>query len=148
MALGWHFGGDIEWGLNGVLLWVIPVSIYGRVRKYMDNRKTQDVVQAALTARTDGRLRMTESYRGIVRHVGKDDVVVLFEVDDDLVEHTYTRGQFVDSRMPEEGDRLAVFVHVVQLPTEESAETADETTEGTNEVRRRRRNVLRGEEEF
>ena len=103
--------------------------------------RAQDVVQAALTARTDGRLRMTESYEGVVRHVGRDDVVVLFEVDDDLVEHTYTRNQFVDSRLPEKGDRLAVYVHVAQLPPEESAEGADETTEGIDERPRRRRNI-------
>ena len=117
-------------------------------RRLSDAVTDQDMLRTALTARKNGQLRMTESYEGIVRHVGRDDVVVLFEVDDDLVEHTYTRDQFVDSRMPEEGDRLAVYVHVAQLPPEESAEGADETTEGIDELRRRRRNILRGDEEF
>lgn len=110
--------------------------------------RAQVVSQAALTARTDGRLRMTESYEGIVRHVGRDDVIVLFEVDDDLVEHTYTRDQFVDSRMPEEGDRLAVYVHVAQLPPEESAEGTDKAMEGIDEQPRRRRNIGKGPRVF
>lgn len=95
----------------------------------------------------NGQLCMTESYEGVVRHVGRDDVVVLFEVDDDLVEHTYTRDQFVDSRLPEEGDRLAVYVRVVKLPPEESAEGTDEAMEGIDE-QPRRRNIGRPPREF
>ena len=110
-------------------------------RRVSDLIKDRDLLHAALTARNDGQLRMTESYEGIVRHVGRDDVVVLFEVDDDLVEHTYTRDQFVDSRLPDLGDRLAVYVHVAQLPPEESAEGADKAMEGIDEQPRRRRNI-------
>ena len=91
---------------------------------------------------------MTESYQGVVRHVGRDDVVVLFEVNDDLVEHTYTRDQFVDSRLPEKGDRLAVYVNVAQFPPEESTEGTDKAMEGIDEQPRRRRNIGPGPREI
>ncbi len=117
-------------------------------RRLHERVDDQDLLRAALTARNDGKLRMTESYEGIVRHVGRDEVVVLFEVDDDLVEHTYMRDQFVDSRLPEKGDRLAVYVHVAQLPHDESAEGAGEATEGIDEQPRRRRNIGPAPREF
>ncbi len=59
---------------------------------------------------------MVEIHEG--RHgQGNNSVVVLYEIDDDLVEQQYERDQFMDSWLPEEGDRLAVHVHVFQLPS-------------------------------
>ena len=101
----------------------------------------------ALTSRTGGQLRLAESYEGVVKHVGKDEVVVVYEQGDDLVEHTYTRDQFLNSELPERGARLKAYVHVVQLPIKPE-DDSDTTSEDSIEQRRRRRNIRSGSREF
>lgn len=77
---------------------------------------------------------MFESYEGVVKHVDDDQVIVVYEVEEDLVEQTYVAKQFVDGKLPKPGDRLAVFVHVAQLPDEQD-ETMGE--KASDEQRRR-----------
>lgn len=69
----------------------------------------------------DAKLRMFESYEGVVKHADDDQVVVVYEVEEDLVEQTYIAKQFIDGKLPEVGDRLAVFVYVAQLPVESTS---------------------------
>ena len=84
-----------------------------------ERARANDALQAALIAREGGRLRMFETYQGAVKHVHGDSVVVVFEVDDDLVERTYQRGQFIDGRVPAEDENVAVYVHLATLPRED-----------------------------
>lgn len=73
----------------------------------------------------EGRLRMAERYDGVVEHVHKDTVVVVYGVGEDLVEQTYERNQFLDRHLPSKGDHLAVFIHVAQLPFPSKKESLD-----------------------
>ncbi|UCE60231.1 MAG: hypothetical protein JSU63_00490 [Phycisphaerales bacterium] len=84
-----------------------------------ERSKVNDELMRALIARHDGHVRMFEKYNGVVKHVGKTTAVCLFEVDDDLVEQTYRREQFIDGRLPKKGDSLTVFVLAAEPPTEE-----------------------------
>jgi len=107
--------------------------------------QTSSELVAALASETGGQLRMVESNIGVVRHVGENDVVVLYEVGDDLIEQRYTKDQFLDSKLPELGDRLGAYTYVMQLPPEPE-DDLDTTSEAAIEHRRKRRNILRGEE--
>jgi len=100
-------------------------------------------LQAALVGKADGRLCMAESYQGEVMHVSGDSVVVVFEIEGDLVEQTYNRKQFLDSRLPEKGDRLAAYVHIVILPAKEE-KNVDEITSShdVDKPRKPRKNVV------
>jgi hypothetical protein len=72
-----------------------------------------DETASLLLQKNNARVRIVESYRGSVEYVHEDSVVVIFEIDDDLVEHKYERSQFVDCQLPNEGDHVTVYVHVV-----------------------------------
>ncbi len=61
----------------------------------------------------NGHLLIFESYEGVVEHVHSDRVTVVFETDDDVVEHDYDRSQFVDGQFPNVGDRITVYIHVI-----------------------------------
>jgi CheY-like chemotaxis protein len=80
-------------------------------------------LRAIARACREGRLCMTERYEGVVEHVFEDTVVVVYGVGDDLVEQTYERSQFIQHRLPSKGDRLAVHVHVAQLPPPPGSES-------------------------
>jgi len=102
-----------------------------------------EALQAAMIARNDARLRMFEAYEGEVVHVHDDRVVAVFEVGDDLVEQTYLRDQFLDKQLPRKGDRLAVYVHVAQLPPEPLPRSGeDANADESNEQPRRRKHVI------
>ena len=85
------------------------------------------------------KIRMFESYEGVVKHADDEHVVVVYEVEEDLVEQTYVAKQFVDGKLPKVGDCLAVFVQVIQLPDDEE-QTKGEIT--SNEQRRRPKNFV------
>jgi len=101
-------------------------------------------LRAALIARNDGRLRMHESYEGVVKDAWEDGVLVVYEVGDELVEQTYLRSQFLDGELPKLGDRLAVYVHVAKLPPAEEKPPPDDALarESADERPRRRKNVV------
>jgi hypothetical protein len=75
--------------------------------------EAEETMLLALLGQQTGSLRMFETYEGVVDHVHGDSVTVVFETDDDVVEHCYNRGQFVDAQLPNVGDRITVCVHVV-----------------------------------
>ena len=78
--------------------------------------KANNALQAVLIARTDGRLRMFETYDGVVKQADDEEIVVLFEIEDELIEQTYKREQFVGGRLPSPSDRFTVYVHGALLP--------------------------------
>jgi len=59
---------------------------------------------------------LLEVYEGDVVESHDGTVVVIYEVDDDMVEQVYEQNQFVDGRLPAEGARLRVRVEVTELP--------------------------------
>ncbi len=75
--------------------------------------EAERILLALLLGQKTGSLRMFETYEGVVDHVHGDSATVVFETDDDVVEHCYDRGQFVDGQLPKVGDRITVCVHVV-----------------------------------
>jgi len=101
----------------------------------IERMKANDILQAALIAREGGRMSMFESYEGVVKHVETESIVVLFEIDDELVEHTYKKDQFIGGRLPSIGERLAVYVHVATLPQEKE----DKSTLGEPENGKKRK---------
>jgi len=103
--------------------------------------RANDTLQSILIAREDNRERMFESYEGVVQVVHEDRVTVIYEVGDELVEQTYTKEQFTDGQLPAVGDRLAVYVHVAELPREEEPTADVATKDAGHEQPRRRKNV-------
>jgi carbon storage regulator len=61
-------------------------------------------------------VRMVECYEGVVRHRDANEVVVAYEVENDVIEQTYQRNQFIDGYLPELSDRLSVLVRVASIP--------------------------------
>ncbi len=108
--------------------------------------EANDALQATLLHHEEGRLCMFESHEGIVMHVDDDCAVVTYSIDDEYVDQTYRREQFVDGRLPKRGDRLALFVHVAEVLKRRE----DETTSGaaTDEQRRHRKRAVRPPREF
>lgn len=100
-------------------------------------------LQKALTAREKGRVCLTETYSGEVVHLEDDEVVVAYQMDDDIVEHTYVASQFIKGGTPSTGESVEVFVSVAVKPPED----ADEA-ENINFQPRKRKNVVSGPEEF
>lgn len=91
--------------------------------------KTIGATMSLLLERQNLRLRMIEWYEGVVEHVHGDSATIVFEIDDDIVEHTYRRSQFIDGQLPEEGDRITVYVHVVHGSVESTHDSSKETDE-------------------
>ncbi len=72
------------------------------------------------------RVLMNESYEGQVVSVDGDEVVVVYEISDDLVEQTYQRDQFIGGLLPEVGQRLATVVTVAVLEPKSPEDTDPE----------------------
>jgi hypothetical protein len=82
-----------------------------------DRAKANDCLQSTLFSRMDGRLRMAESYEGVVEDVHGDKVLVVYDVNGKIIEQTYEKSQFLDGRLPDVATRLAVFVNVAEVQT-------------------------------
>ena len=59
-----------------------------------------------------------------VQKIKDDEVVVVFDIDDDIVEHVYHRNQFIDGMLPDVGQRLRVSVRVTDCRTRKDAQPA------------------------
>jgi hypothetical protein len=94
-----------------------------------DRDKAIEQTIALLLEQGNARLRMIERFEGVVEHLHGDSVTVVFEIDDDVVEHTYRRSQFIDGQLPEEGDRITVYVHVVHGRIEHEDDASEEADE-------------------
>ncbi len=105
-----------------------------------DNRRLQSV----LIARQAGRMRMTETYRGVVANVHSDEVTVVYDVDGDILEHTYFKSQFCDGQLPKEGDRLELTVHVSEIDADDLTASKSEMSD----VPHLRKNLRNDADEF
>jgi hypothetical protein len=81
-----------------------------------ETTKTARSMVSVMASRQEQRLRMFESYPGVVEEVEGDQVVVRYEVNGDVVDQTYERGQFQGERLPNVGDHLVVDVYVTEVP--------------------------------
>jgi len=88
-----------------------------------------DTAVSLLVKQQNTQLRMIERYEGVVEHIHDDSVTVVFEIDDDIVEHNYNRNQFIDGQLSEIGDRFTVFVHVVHGAVAAEDDSNSETDE-------------------
>lgn len=109
--------------------------------------KANDCLLSGFISRPDSRLRMFQSYEGVTEDAHGDRVVVVYDVDGKIVEQTYEKTQFNDSRMPEVGTRLAVYVIVAEVepkPIDPGIEESDPRDESGST----RRKSLSGPTEF
>ena len=112
-----------------------------------DRAKANDCLQSTLISRMDGRLRMAESYEGVVEDVHGDKVLVVFDVNGKIIEQTYEKSQFLDGRLPDVATRLAVFVNVAEVQTK-PVESGVEETEPRDDPAATRRKPLSGTIKF
>ncbi|HUT95280.1 MAG TPA: hypothetical protein VMY37_37850 [Thermoguttaceae bacterium] len=108
--------------------------------------KANDSLQRALAGRDDERLRMFERHEGVVMHVDEHSVVVTYSIKDDYVDQTYRKEQFVGGRLPKKGDRLAIYVHVAEVPKPQDREPT--SAPSPDEQRRHRKAAIRPPREF
>ncbi len=106
-------------------------------------------LQRVLIAKDADALRMIESFHGLVEHVHEDQVVVVYETEDDLIEHVYEREQFADGCLPEKGERVIVSVFLASL-NRASAEKVDlpDAEPSEEAIFKKRKNVIRGPHSF
>ncbi|MBL8853311.1 MAG: hypothetical protein JNK57_04990 [Planctomycetaceae bacterium] len=104
-----------------------------------ERQRAVDTTTELLLHKQNNSLRIFERYEGIVEHVLGDDVTVVFEIDDDIVEHKYGRDQFIDRQLPNEGDRITVYVHVVHssVATEDAPSLGDYEIDESDDERSR-----------
>lgn len=121
-------------------------SLDEMARSLGDMEKANKTLQQALGARREGSLCMFESHEGVVMEVGEDSVVVTYSVNGEYVDQTYRKEQFIGGRLPKKGDRLAVYVHVAELPKERPEEETSERT--GDEERKHRKHATRPPREF
>ena len=89
---------------------------------------------------------MFESHEGVVMHVDDDSVVVTYSIGDDYVDQTYRKEQFIGGRLPKKGDRLAIYVHVAEMPKQQDREPT--SAPSPDEQRRHRKAPIRPPREF
>lgn len=102
--------------------------------------------EQARIAKMAVRVRIAESFSGVVAHVGEDEVVVVFDVNNDLVEHVYHRRQFIDKLLPKEGQCLTVSVRVTDAGA--SKNTFDQQKGNADVARANTREYSSGNAEF
>lgn len=64
------------------------------------------------------KLLLEETYKGYVTYVDEEQVVVIYETDEDVVEHTYAPSQFIDGIVPKVDENLLVTVQVKRIMRE------------------------------
>jgi hypothetical protein len=137
--------GSLRWSMER---WKKLEARVNQNARLLDERaKTIDRLQAALTAREDGRLRMCESYEGEVVDVRDDKVIVDYDVDGNVVEQTYERRQFLDGRLPELDTDLVAYVIVADTEPRTGGAVSEEDAE-RDEVSGSRRGRLTEPTEF
>ncbi len=120
-----------------------------QITRREQSRDGADALQHVLIAQKEGRMRMFEAHSGVVMHVHDDEVVVVYEIDDDYVEQTYQKSRFQDGRLPKKGQKLGIYIHLAELPEEPQTETGDLDSRDTADERpRRRRNTVKPPREF
>jgi hypothetical protein len=111
-------------------------------------RRAVDTLHASLTARPNCPVSMIESYEGQVVSVQGDEVVVVYEVNEDLVEQTYVRQQFIGEELPQVGQRLAAVVSVAQIEPQAPDASTREDELGEDEAGDKPRDPITGPDVF
>jgi hypothetical protein len=93
-------------------------------------KHTNNVKGRAVVDFEDPKLRMHETYEGQVEHVGENTVVVVYNVNGELVEHTYEKKQFQNGKLPTLGTCLKTFVYVVEQEPKPPTDTESESATG------------------
>ncbi|MCK9558194.1 MAG: hypothetical protein M0R50_09170 [Candidatus Cloacimonetes bacterium] len=65
---------------------------------------------------------LVESCEGEVIDISSNYITLALEVDDELVEQSYSIDQFIKNRLPKKGDRIGVIVQFIKLPPKECKE--------------------------
>ena len=78
-------------------------------------------------------------------HVDENSVVVTYSVKDEYVDQTYGKEQFIGGRSPKKGDRLAIYVHVAEMPKQQDGPTS---ASSPDEQPRHRKGAIRPPREF
>ncbi|WP_435018533.1 hypothetical protein TA3x_000510 [Tundrisphaera sp. TA3] len=112
-----------------------------------DRAKTNDCLLSAFVSRPGSRVRMSQSYEGTIEDMYEEKISVLYFIDGSYVEQVYEKNQFLDSRLPEVGARLAVFVIVAEVQNDR-AELLDQEPDLHDESSNFRRKALDGPTEF
>jgi len=97
-----------------------------RTHQYDQLKAAYDGRERAASAPERGSVRMSERHEGVVMHADDEEVVVMYQIENEYVEHIYRKEQFIDGRLPQVGDRLAVHVDVTELPKDSSKSGAQQ----------------------
>jgi hypothetical protein len=101
---------------------------YHRVLDQLINAKRELMgLRDALADSDETKTRMVEYYEGVVRHRDVNEVVVAYEVENDIIEQTYQRDQFIDGNMPALRDHLSVLVRLANVRPDRQSETDGES---------------------
>lgn len=114
--------------------------------RYNEESRKCRQMESLLQDKNSGQLLMFECYSGIVEASSEDSATIVFETDDDVVEHLYEREQFTDGKIPEEGQRVSVCFYLSELQEVEVAELPKDwdTEDDFIDFRSRRKNVVKG----
>ena len=88
---------------------------------------------------------MDITYKGAVRSSYGDEVVIAFETEDDIIEHTYVRSQFIDKKLPEVETRVVIHLSLVEDKEEPIEELGEDDL---IDLRVHRKNLTEGDDTF
>lgn len=97
-----------------------------KLNELIDAKREVHGLSDALGDSDNAKARMVEYYEGVVRHRESNEVVVAYEVEDDIIEQTYRRDQFIDGNIPDLNDHLSVLVRVADVRPDRQIESAGE----------------------
>jgi hypothetical protein len=125
----------------------IQPAEFGRLVNHYVHDESNTIARL-LAALLNRQLCIQESYVGSVVHNVPEEIVVTYEIGDDLVEHSYNRSQFLPDRMPKQHDRVEIFVYLAYRTPADAEAAEPRTTEEQDEQIRQRKNTISGPQEF
>ena len=117
---------------------------------FKEMKQSNEQLTELLEDKKTGQLLMFQTLYGAVRESFGDSVVIAFETDDDIIEHTYERQQFLDGDLPVEGEKVTVCFYlsytgeVQDLARRGTTDTEDDLIE----LRVHRKNLVEGSDTF
>ncbi len=117
---------------------------------FREMKQSNEQLTELLEDKKTGQLLMFESYPGIVEASFEDSATIVFETNDDIVEHVYERDQFLNDKIPEEGQRVRVCFYlsnIRDIETVEQSEVSDREDDYLD-LRSHRKNVVKGPHTF
>lgn len=117
---------------------------------FKEMKQSNEQLTELLEDKKTGQLLMFQTLYGAVRESFEDSVVIAFETDDDIVEHTYERDQFLNGDLPLEEEKVKVCFYLsytgeVQGPVPEGT---IETEDDLIDLRVHRKNRIEGPDTF